>query len=291
MKKFFKKSLLVRRLHFWILFVYRNKYIPNFNKPQTYNEKINFRKKHANNPLFHICSDKIAAKDYVAKEIGEKYIIPTLYTGSSVTVEIVRKILNKHGDCLLKANHNSGPVHLLTVSMSDADLKLACDDVNHQLSVDYGLYVNEPWYSHIKPQILIEKRIYPENGDKDLKDYKFHVFKQKDGSVKVLLHIDFDRSWNHSRSFFDEDLNWLPFSSFVPSVYSSIEIPQGYNRMLELAKLLAEPFSYVRVDFYNVSGDIYFGELTFAPGSGTSPFTSPEYDLWMGKLWQCDPSQ
>ncbi|MGO2292962.1 ATP-grasp fold amidoligase family protein [Pseudoalteromonas sp.] len=291
MKKLLKEIIFIRKVHFWLRFVYKNRYIPNFKNPKTYNEKVNYRKRNANHPLFSLCADKIAAKEYVASKIGEQYIIPNLYTGSCITLEQIQALLTEHGDCLLKANHNSGPVYLLTTDMTEYELKAACDDVNHQLTIDFGKYQNEPWYSDIKPQVLVEKRIYPEEGEKDLKDYKFHVFKQDDGSFKVLLHVDFDRTSNHSRSFFDERLNWLPFSSFVPSVYSTIKPPENYNKMLESAKLLADQFTYVRVDFYNISGDIYFGELTFAPGTGSSAFTSVAYDLWVGNLWQGDPAK
>ncbi|MCW2257108.1 hypothetical protein M2263_003199 [Providencia alcalifaciens] len=291
MKKILKEIELVRKIHFCFRFIIDNKYIPNFKKPKTYNEKINYRKQNPNHKLFSMCADKIAVKSYVASIIGEQHVIPTLHIGSHISLDEIKKILINNGDCLLKANHNSGPVHLLTVNMSDDDLLKACDDVNKQLNVDFGKYQNEPWYSEILPQILVEKRIYPEDGEHDLKDYKFHVFKQNDGSNKVLLHVDFDRSTNHNRSFFDENLNWLPFSSFVPSIYTSISKPVNFEQMLNLAKKLAEPFNYVRVDFYNVDGKIYFGELTFAPGSGSSPFTSKEYDFWMGTLWCGDPAK
>ncbi|WP_369427242.1 ATP-grasp fold amidoligase family protein [Providencia sp. PROV236] len=290
MKKILKEIGFIRKIWFWFYFIINNKYIPNFKKPKTYNEKLNYRKRNANHELFSKCSDKIEAKDYVASIIGEQYIIPTLYTGSNISLEKIKNILGEHGDCLLKANHNSGPVYLLTTKMDDSDLLMACNDVNKQLKIDFGKYQNEPWYSKISPQILVEKRIYPEEGESDLKDYKFHVFKQNDGTSKVILHIDFDRNSNHSRSFFDDDLNWLPFSSFVPSIYTSINKPVNFEEMLILAKKLAEPFNYVRVDFYNVAGKIYFGELTFAPGSGSSPFTNKGYDLWMGNMWHKDPA-
>lgn len=290
-KRTLKEIAFIRNLYFWLRFVYNNKYIPNFKQPKTYNEKVNYRKRNANHPLFSICADKIAAKEYVAEKIGEQYIIPNLYTGSSITLEQIQALLTQHGDCLLKANHNSGPVYLLTTDMSQTELKAACDDVNHQLTIDFGKYQNEPWYSEIKPQVLVEKRIYPEKGEKDLKDYKFHVFKQGDGSYKTVLHVDFNRSTNHNRSFFDEDLNWIPFSMQYPCIRTKIEKPKNYELMLSLVQKLADSFSYVRVDLYNVNGKVYFGELTFAHGSGSEVCTTQAHDLWMGKLWQGDPAK
>ena len=291
MKKTLKKIGFIRNLYFWLRFVYNNRYIPNFKNPKTYNEKVNYRKRNANHPLFSTCADKIAAKDYVVSRIGEQYIIPTLFTGNSITVTQARSLLEEYGDCLLKANHNSGPVYLLTEDMSQSELKAACDDVNHQLTIDFGKYQNERWYSEIKPQVLVEKRIYPEEGEKDLKDYKFHVFKQEDESYKIVLHVDFDRSTNHNRAFFDENLNWLPFSMRYPCINTKLNTPRNFSEMLSLAKELASDFSYARVDFYNVNGIIYFGELTFAHGGGGEEFTTKVHDRWMGNLWQGDPAK
>lgn len=291
MKKILKRIVWIRRVYFWYCFLKDNKYFPNLKSPKTYNEKINYRKRSWKNPLFTTCSDKIAVKEYVANIIGAQYVIPTFFEGKSISLETIKELLLKYGDCLLKANHNSGPVYLLTKEMKDAQLQQACDEVSNQLAIDFGKYQNEPWYSQICPKVLVEKRIYPEKGEKDLKDYKFHIFRQPDRSQKVILHVDFDRSTNHNRSFFDSELNWLPFSMKYPCVRTDINRPKNYDEMLKLAKKLAEPFSYVRADFYNVNGEIYFGELTFAHGGGGENFTSKAFDLWMGQFWCCDPSE
>lgn len=282
-------SIYLRRLWFWLKFVKNNRYIPNFKKPKTYNEKINYRKNDPKHELFSICSDKIAAKEYVAEQISPDIIIPNYYVGEYISFETMKSILEEKGDCLLKANHNSGPVYLLTTESTDQEIKHAVDDVNRQLTIDFGKLQNETWYSDIKPGVLVEKRLLPEEGDSDVKDYKFHVFKQNDGSVKVVLGVYFDRGVNTTASFFDEELEYLPFSYNFCSIKTKIKKPDNYNAMLEMAKKIAEPFSYVRVDFYNIHGEIFFGELTFADGSGGAPFSFKQHDLWMGNLWQGDP--
>lgn len=289
LRKLHDSSELLRKLWFWLRFVRNNRYIPNFKNPKTYNEKINYRKNNPKHELFSICADKIAAKEWVAKKIGAEYIIPNYFVGDFITVDIIKEILVEHGDCLLKANHNSGPVKLLKTDSSVEEIEEACKSVNNQLKIDFGNRVNEPWYSDIKPRVLVEQRLHPEEDDIDLKDYKFHVFKQNDSTTKVVLGVYFDRDVNTTASFFDEELNYLPFSYNFCSIKTQVKKPVNYSDMLALAKKLAEPFSYVRVDFYNIHGDIYFGELTFADGSGSAPFSFTEYDLWMGNLWKGDP--
>lgn len=284
-------NTILRAIWFHYCFVRRNRYWPNFKSPTTYNEKINYRKRNAKHESFSVCSDKVAAKKWVENIIGEKYIIPNYYVGESITPEIVMEIINQKGDCLLKANHNSGVVKILTRSSTYAEVEAACTEVSKQLLLDFGKLVDEPWYSEINPKILVEKRLHPESGDSDIKDYKFHVFKQRDGVVETFVAIDFDRSSNHTRSFFNRNFNYMHLSIHVPSVITAVNKPQNYDLMVEIAEKLAEPFSYVRVDLYNVNGDIYFGEMTFAPGSGyLDDFESYKHDVWMGNKWHGDPS-
>ncbi|MGI6407476.1 MAG: ATP-grasp fold amidoligase family protein [Thiopseudomonas sp.] len=285
----YRNSALLRRWWFWLSFVKNNRYIPNFKNPKTYNEKINFRKNNPQNPLFSICADKIKAKEYVAEQISSDIIIPNYYIGESITFEQMKAIIAEHGDCLLKANHNSGPVHLLTTESTDAEIKSAVDSTLEQLKVDFGKLQNEPWYSDIKRGVLVEKRLDPQPGESDIRDYKFHVFKQNNGGYIVILEVHFDSGWNHNISYFNDDLEWIPLTIELPNIRRTIEKPENYNLMLEYAKKLAEPFTYVRADFYNVKGNIYFGELTFAKTGGAGIFLHKMYDLWMGNLWQGDP--
>ena len=53
--------------------------------------------------------------------------------------------------------------------------------------------------------------------------------------------------------------------------------------MVSLAENLSKGFPFLRVDFYNVNGHIYFGELTFYPASALSPFIDYKSDLELGQ--------
>lgn len=271
-------------------FIVRAGYYPEFGKPVTYNQKINHRKFHWKNPLFVTCADKVAVKEYVAAEVGHEFVIENLFVGPSISPVEARRLLDRHGDLVIKANHNSGPVQFLAPDATDAEVKDVCDNINQQLTVDYGRIKQEPWYSKISPAVLVEKKLTMANGD-DLWDYKFHVFSGKVIKDQTLiLHIDYDRYRSPHRSFFDENLDWLPFSLTHPCLKTSIQRPQNYETMVEIAKTLARPFSYARVDLYNLDGKIFFGEITFAHGAGRSKFSSIIYDKWLGRLWELDPA-
>lgn len=268
-------------------FLEKNGYRPNLKKPGTFNEKILIRKLAPRNPLFSVCADKVAVREYVEEHAGSKYLIPLLYTGSDITAETILKVSQEHGAVVLKANHNSGPVFFSDDKVTDAKARMLADALRKQLLVDYGEKSQEPWYSQIDRRILIEKKLG--QPDEDIPDYKFHIFNNKDKQT-VVIQMDFDRHTNHNRSFFDEDFNWLPFVQGYPCLKTHVKAPSGLEEMLNIAKKLASPFSYARVDLYNVNDEIFFGELTFAHESGLASFSPSRYDAWMGSLWKGDPT-
>ena len=53
--------------------------------------------------------------------------------------------------------------------------------------------------------------------------------------------------------------------------------------MLEIGSKIARKFAYVRVDFYDVDGKLYFGEITLYHGSGFDRFFPDKYDLEFGQ--------
>lgn len=283
---FYKK---MKKVEFYFRFLRNNKYFPDFKKPKTYNEKVNFRKENPQNKLFSICSDKIRVKDYVSRKVGDEIIIPSYYVGRNINKKIVLDVLHKYKSCVLKANHNSGHVYFFDEETDEEFIEHAILNIKEQLQKDFGKRFNEPWYSEIERGVLLEKRLYSGAIDEPIKDYKFYMFKQPCGNFKFIVGVFFDRGKNISASYFDEELNYLALSFDFANIYTSLEKPKNYAQMVEVAKKLAEPFSHVRVDLYNINGKIYFGELTFADGSGIAPFGSYQQDLWFGNLWHGDP--
>lgn len=118
-------------------------------------------------------------------------------------------------------------------------------------------------YYKIKPKILIEEFINAQNGD--LQDYKFLCF---DSNV-YYCWVDIERHENHKRNIYN--LNWelQPFNQYsYRNSTSKIEKSKNFDKMIEIASVLCKGFGHVRVDLYNVDGNIYFGEMTFTNGGG-----------------------
>ena len=62
--------------------------------------------------------------------------------------------------------------------------------------------------------------------------------------------------------------------------------PENFGEMAALAEKLSAPFPFVRIDLYDVDGEIYFSEFTFVPTGGNMKLKPEHYlDDW-GKLLQ-----
>ena len=266
-KKFFLKKSFEKKLGYEL----------DFNKePETFNQKIQFRKLFDKNPLYSLCSDKYKVREYVKGKIGDEYFVPLYLVTEKLTKQQWDKLPNQF---VAKTTHTSGHVQIV-MDKSSANYEKICKELDRQLKEKYGTLSMESYYNDIEPKIIIEKLL-----SRDPDDYKFHCFKQKDGSFKILLQITYDRSSALKKQNFDENFNLQTFIYERQPGDRKFEKPEGFEKMKELSYKLAEDFDYVRVDFYNQNGKIYFGELTFCPVSGRGKFSPVEWDYKWGSYW------
>ena len=80
------------------------------------------------------------------------------------------------------------------------------------------------------------------------------------------------------------DFGHLPFTNGHPHADTLPEKPRNFELMKRLAAKLAEGLPQARVDFYEVNGKVYFGEITLFHFSGMTPFNPPEWDEKLGEL-------
>ena len=115
----------------------------------------------------------------------------------------------------------------------------------------------------------------------ELRDYKFFCF----AGVPKALFIASDRQKSGEEvkfDFFDMDYNLLPFTNGHPNAEIAPQKPKCFDEMRMLAEKLSEGIPHVRVDFYEVDGQVYFGEMTFFHWSGIVPFDPEEWDERIG---------
>lgn len=260
-------------------FVYKNRTNQDLDwtNLERYTEKMQWAKLYDGSQLKTKLSDKYLVRQWIADKIGESYLIPLLGVWDSFE-EI--NLENLPDQFVLKVNHSSG-VNLIVKDKSQIDWKLQKVIFNNALQRNFGYTESlELHYKDIQPKIIAEE--YIEDSSGQLNDYKFLCF----GGKVYYCWVDFDRYDEHKRNIYNldwelQDWNQYNYSNFEGSVPK----PKNFELMVELAEILCEGFSHVRVDLYNVDGKIYFGEMTFTNGAGFEIIHPDEANLMLGDLW------
>lgn len=261
------------RLYLQLYYFAKFRKFIDFNNPKTYNEKIQWLKLYDRKAEYHQLVDKYEVRHYVSEAIGEQYLVPLLGVWES---EYDVNFDTLPEEFVLKPTHASGEV-IIVRNKSALDRARVFGEMREWLSRDY-FWVGREWpYKDIKPRIVAEKLI-----DDQIVDYKFYCF---NGEPKVLyLSRGLENHDTAEISFFDLDFKRMPFgrSDYRPFSQEPVK-PDNYREMLDIVRKLAKDFSFIRVDLYSVSGQVYFSELTFYPAGGYMPFSPREWDNTLGE--------
>lgn len=257
-----------------ILFRQSVGYPLDLENPRTFNEKLQWLKLHDRNPLYTKLVDKAEGKPWVAERIGWEHVVPTLGVWDSFDDIDFGALPERF---VLKCTHDSGGLAICR-DRATFDMGAARRKIERSLSRNFYWSGREWPYKDVRPRVLAEE--YLDVGASiDPADYKFFCF---DGEPKALF-IATGRSSGDTRfDFFDADFNHLPIENGHPNARIMPERPKSYGEMLEMARVLSVGIPHVRVDFYDVYGKPFFGEMTFFHWSGLVPFTPKEYDYYFG---------
>ena len=78
----------------------------------------------------------------------------------------------------------------------------------------------------------------------------------------------------------------LPIDVYKRQVHNSdddILCPRSYNKMKQMARVLSKDLPFSRIDFYEINGNPYFGEITFYPACGFGEFRPNEWNTTIGE--------
>ena len=265
------------RLYIELRFIQRMHRKLNLDNPQTYSEKLQWLKLHYHNPILIKLVDKAEVKSWAAERIGEEHVIPTLGVWDCFDEINFDELPNAF---VLKCTHDSGGNYIVT-DKSKMNVELARKKLESHLKVNYYWHMREWPYKYVKPRILAEEYMVDESGY-ELKDYKFFCF---DGKVKYLF-VATDRSIQGKETkfdFFDENFSHLPIKNGHKNADRELLRPLGFEIMKEYASILSKGFPESRVDFYDINGSVYFGEITFYHWGGLMPFEPEEWDRIFGE--------
>ncbi|WP_337804765.1 ATP-grasp fold amidoligase family protein [Segatella sp.] len=252
----------------------------NLKNPKTFNEKLQWLKLYNHKPEYTIMVDKVKAKEYVAKLIGEEHIIPTLGVWDDPDDIDFDALPDQF---VLKCNHNSGTGMCICRDKSKLDIEKVKAELRKGLKENYFMRWREWPYKNVPRKILAEKFMVDESGT-ELKDYKIFCFNGEPRYCQVIS----DRNTDEKIDFYD--MHWKRLVGLVglnDKVHNSeyaIPCPESFEDMKQMASLLAKSIPFSRIDFYEINHQAYFGEITFFPATGFGNFNPREWNVKMGDM-------
>lgn len=261
-------------------YLMRFKRLPNLKNPHDLNEKILYQKLYTDTTLWSRLADKVLVRDYV-KECGLESILTKLY---AVWDKVPDICFDELPDAfMLKSNNGDGKGTNIAIcdkkKMSASDMKSLKDKAAGWLKQkNIGALSAEPHYNSITPLVFAEELLPIPEGEKSIVDYKLWCF---NGEPYAFLVIS-NRKSGGEAEIACYDLDWKDRSDLLAITKhynirkSGLKRPENLESMIEYARILAKPFPQVRVDFYDIEGKIYFGELTFTSLGGMMNYFTQE---------------
>lgn len=249
---------------------------PDLENPTKFSEKMQWLKLHDHNPLYTSMVDKLAVKGYVSGCLGEECTIPVIAVWDTPEQIEWAKLPDQF---VLKTNHDGGGRGIVICKdKSKFSIAKAQKELNSSFNQSTYDRTREWPYKNVKKRVFAEAFVSDSNGE--LRDYKFFCF---NGKVRCFK-IDYNRQVGHRANYYNPQCHMLRYGEAVcpPNYEAKIYIPSNIQEMIKMAERLASGIPFVRVDFYNVDGHIYFGEITFYPAGGLSKWVG---DIDVDSLW------
>lgn len=278
LEKKLNKRVLPDKLYLSLLYKTKIGIKLDWVNPKTINEKLQWLKIYDRRPEYTIYVDKYKVRDYIAKTIGEEYLIPLLGVWNNPDEIDFDKLPNQF---VLKCNHDSGGL-CICKDKSTFDIINAKEKLRKSLKRDYYIEGREWPYKNVPRKIIAEKKIANKDGS-PLVDYKFYCY---GGKPRYFMYSLGEAEHNVRNHKFDMNLNSIDhlFKNKPTINKESIVLPFNIKKMIEIVEKLCVGFPHIRIDLYNVDGQILFGEMTLYSGSGFINIESYEYSQKMADL-------
>ncbi len=262
---FLVANLVLRRKNKRLVRSYRQLHgrWPNIANPQSYTERMLWRKVVDHNPQFVVFSDKLATKEYIQRRCPELLVPPTLWVGRDAAA-IPADLLC--GDVYVKANHGCDFNQRIRGGQCD---RVALKRKSEQwLGFTYGHEHGEWAYSQIEPQLFVEAAV----GDVEagLLEFNVRVCHGRPILGSVVGRCKTPDQW---AVYLDPEGRPTPGMSDpeggpVVPLPRGVEILEPYLRAVEFAKRLGVGVDYVRCDFMWNGAELFGGEITVYPTGG-----------------------
>jgi len=253
----------------------------NLKNPSLFTEKLQWLKLYDRNPLYTKLVDKYAVREYIKEKLGEEYLIPLIAVYDKVDEIEWDKLPNQF---VIKCTHGSGS-NIICKDKNKLSIRESKKKLKKWMRKNWYWFGREWPYKNVKPRIIIEKFMVDANS-KQLKDYKLMCF---NGSPKIIQVMSNRINGKYNLNHFSitwENLNFEQIG-LVPS-NEKIDKPKNLDRMVDFARELSKNIPFVRLDFYEINGELFFGEFTLYPVSGFHQFEDISSDVQLGNMLSID---
>ncbi len=274
----FSLSWMPDKLYLKIFYFVTTGRLLNFKNPVSFTEKQQWLKVNDRHPEYTQLVDKLAVREHIKEVWGEEHLFPLLGKWENFDDIDFDSLPEQF---VLKCNHDSGSTNVIKSKseLTPEKLKEMRELYNRRLSRNYYYAGREYPYNGIKPYIIAEQLMKDEKApEKSIEDYKFFCF----GGEPKIMFVATDRAIDVKFDFFDMDFNHLDLVNIHPQSGKVIPKPEKFEEMKEVAAMLSKGMRFVRIDLYELNGQLYFGEYTFFHGGGFRRCEPEEWELRMG---------
>lgn len=254
-------TIISPKLNTTLRFRQANGFFPNYAFPKTLTEKLVWLKlnMYMEDPLVIQCADKFRVRDYVESKGCSDTLNDLIGVYDSADQIPWDSLPNKF---VLKWNFGAG-MNLICTDKTKLDIDGTIKKLNKWGKSKYWLNHSEMQYKYTPKKIICEKFLENKR-DEVIPDYKVYCFHGEPLAIFVMH----DRGKGVKSEFFDINWNLLQNTKKYQNPAEQTPKPKCLDRMIEVSRLLSEPFPFVRCDFYVVNDILVFGEMTFTPAGG-----------------------
>jgi hypothetical protein len=264
-------------------FLDKNGYALNLDSPQSYNEKLIWKKLYDRNPLLTVTADKYLVRSYIRQLLGneeaEKILVPLYHVTDNPDTIPFDELPERF---VVKPNHGSKMHWIITGGKEKLKDRIR-EKCRKWLHSNHGLYDHQWAYRNIKRKIIVEKLLLTDDYYLPM-DYKLFCFHGKGRYFRISKNRFGKEDLN---AYYDTEWNFLPVKNHGYAMMNKIlPRPSNLEHIIELAEKLAVNLDAVRVDLFCFDKKIYFGELTHYHASGLSRFEPVSFDFELGSYWK-----
>ena len=247
-------------------------YWPEYKQPKLLSDKLMWLTRYYQQTEKTICADKYKVRDYIAKKGLSSILIPLIGVYDNPEEIEYDTLPNQY---VLKCNHGSG-YNIIVLDKSKNNIAYTNEQLKSWMNTDYYNCFCEIHYKNIERKIICEELL----SQTAPTEYQCWCINGEPDSL-LVCRKNFDGSYDAGS--FSTDFKQLYDRYDEKKADGILERPKCLDEILEYSRILSKDFPFVRADFYEVEGKVYFAEITFTPNGNYLTKYKPDFHERLGK--------